>query len=101
MNIELEKIASTVQSRLKRYQLKGRTITLKIKYHDFKQITRSHSLDEGTDDLETIESTAKTLLNNINLFDKKIRLLGISLSNFVELTLKSPIEEAEFQLKLF
>ncbi len=101
MNEELEKIASAVQSRLKRYQLKGRTITLKIKYHDFRQITRSQSFEEGVDDLEIIEATAKQLLGNTDLFDKKIRLLGISLSNFTEVAWKSRKEEGEFQLKLF
>jgi DNA polymerase IV len=100
MNAELEKIASMVQSRLKRYQLKGRTVTLKIKYHDFKQITRSQSFEEGIDDLEMIESTAKQLLSNTDLFDKKVRLLGISLSNFTEVTWRAHKEE-EFQLKLF
>ncbi len=100
MNVELEKIASMVQSRLKRYQLKGRTITLKIKYHDFKQITRSQSFEEGIDDLEMIEATAKKLLSNTDLFDKKVRLLGISLSNFTEVAWK-PRKEEEFQLKLF
>jgi DNA polymerase IV len=101
MNVELEKIASMVQSRLKHYQLKGRTITLKIKYHDFKQITRSQSFEEGVDSLEMIESTAKQLLSNTDLFDKKVRLLGISLSNFTEVTWKPRKEEGEFQLKLF
>ncbi|MCJ8208140.1 hypothetical protein MUY27_00380 [Mucilaginibacter sp. RS28] len=41
---QLDKIASNVASRLERYQLKGRTITLKVKYGDFRQITRSQSL---------------------------------------------------------
>ncbi len=101
MNLELEKIAGTVQSRLTRYQLKGRTITLKIKYHDFKQITRSQSSEEGVDDLERIASTAKQLLSNTDLFDKKVRLLGISLSNFTEVKWKPRKEGGEFQLKLF
>ncbi len=79
---ELEKIAVTVQNRLSRYQLKGRTITLKIKYSDFKIVTRNHSFTEPTDDLDTILSTAKQLLSLPGLTDKKVRLLGLSLSNF-------------------
>lgn len=100
MNLELEKIAGVVQARLARYQLKGRTITLKIKYHDFKQITRSQSFDEAIDDLETIESTAKQLLNNTEL-DKKVRLLGISLSNFNYPAIRTRADEDSDQLKLF
>lgn len=84
MHEELDKIALTVHKRLKRYQLKGRTITLKIKYHDFKQITRNFSFPQGTDDLETIRETAKALLSKTDPEDVKVRLLGISLSNFNE-----------------
>jgi DNA polymerase-4 len=101
MNLELEKIASVVQGRLARYQLKGRTITLKIKYHDFKQITRSQSFEEATDELEVIENTAKQLLHGTDLLDKKVRLLGISLSNFNYPTIRTRTEADTDQLKLF
>src|SRR6478609_5311143 len=85
MNIELEKIALGVHDRLRRNNLKGRTITLKIKYHDFKQVTRSKSFDQPIDDLEVIEATAKQLLTATDPAGTKIRLLGISLSNFGEM----------------
>src|ERR1700712_4100449 len=62
MEAELDKIAKTVCNRLQYYQLKGRTVTLKIKYSDFKQITRNQSFPVAVDDLETICSTAKRLL---------------------------------------
>ncbi|KAH0533962.1 hypothetical protein FGG08_007430 [Glutinoglossum americanum] len=100
MNAELEKIALTVHDRLYRNNLKGRTITLKIKYHDFKQVTRSHSFEQLTSDLEIIEATAKQLLMSTDLDNKKIRLLGISLSNFGDAVSKQKREETD-QLKLF
>ncbi|POY38302.1 DNA polymerase IV [Solitalea longa] len=81
---ELDKIALTVFNRLQRYQLKGRTITLKIKYSDFKQITRNQSFTNGVNDLATIAETAKELLVKTFSEDQKVRLLGISLSNFGE-----------------
>ena len=84
MNREIDKIALTVCERLQKYGLKGRTITLKIKYSDFKQITRSFSFPQPVGDLETIASTSKQLLLATDLAEKKIRLLGISLSNFKE-----------------
>ena len=62
MNAELEKLSQKVADRLKRYELKGKTVTVKIKFHDFKQITRSYSLDHPIDDLETILNTAKIIL---------------------------------------
>jgi len=84
----LDKIAAIVHDRLFRHGLKGRTITLKIKYHDFKQVTRSQSFSSGVSDLETITATAKKLMEATDLEDKKIRLLGISLSNFGDVMVK-------------
>ena len=84
MNAELDKIAKLVSERLQRYELKGRTVTVKIKYSDFRQITRSRSLAEAVNDMETIASVAKELLWGTDPEDKKTRLLGISLSNFHE-----------------
>ena len=84
MNEQLEKIAPTVYRRLEEHHLKGRTITLKIRYSDFKIITRSRSFQEPTNDLSLIVSTAKELLASTEPDDVRIRLLGISVSNFGE-----------------
>jgi DNA polymerase-4 len=86
MNKELEKIAPIVHERLLKHRLKARTITLKIKYHDFKIITRSRSFAEPMNDLQLIAGTAKELMIATKPDDVKIRLLGISVSNFGEKT---------------
>lgn len=101
MEVELDKIARLVYERLQKNSLKGRTITLKIKYGDFKQITRNKSLITPISDLDTISSIAKQLLSATSPEDKKIRLLGISLSNFGELEPRQKTEKASDQLKLF
>jgi DNA polymerase-4 len=88
MEAELDKIAVTVHNRLLKYELKGRTITLKVKYHDFKQITRNQSFSTPVNDLETISNTAKQLMAATGVDDVKVRLLGISLSNFGEAVVK-------------
>lgn len=101
MRDELLKITKTVFNRLLKHGLKGRTITLKIKYHDFKQVTRSHSFAEGIDDRDIIYNTAIELLTASDTENKKIRLLGISLSNFGQtITAPEPGENGD-QLKLF
>lgn len=100
MNAELEKIAVIVCNRMERYQLKGRTITLKIKYSDFKQITRNQSFPAPVGDLETILNTARQLLSFTELDNVKIRLLGISVSNFGELS-KPDKPQRSAQLELF
>jgi len=102
MCAELDKIAITVEKRLKRYELQGRTITLKVKYSDFRIINRSQSFPKPVDDLETIAATAKTLLMASGVEDVKIRLLGITLSNFGDAVVKIPAKEEDSnQLKLF
>lgn len=100
MTLQLKKIATIVAGRVQKYQLRGRTITLKIKYHDFRQITRSKSFEEGIDDEQTLLETALELLAATDLQEVKIRLLGISLSNFGEVRLPLPGAPDE-QLTLF
>ena len=99
MNKHLEKIAPIVHRRLQEHQLKGRTITLKIKFSDFKIITRSRSFHEPIDDLDLIVSTAKDLLSSTEPDEVRVRLLGISVSNFGEKT--AVRKSAPGQLPLF
>jgi DNA polymerase-4 len=101
MSAELDKIAKVVHERLLKNNLKGRTITLKIKYSDFKQITRNKSLLKPVNELEAISSISKQLLAATEPEDKKIRLLGITVSNFGEIEAKQKTEKSTDQLKLF
>lgn len=101
MNKELEAIADILYGRLKRYNLKGRTVTVKIKYHDFKLSTRSQSFAEGITDFETILETAKSLLAGSITDDAKVRLLGISLSNFGDPGVRGTKKTESDQLDLF
>jgi DNA polymerase-4 len=101
MNAELDKLAQTVANRVQSYQLKGRTITLKIKYSDFRQITRNHSVAEPVNDFITIANAAKKLLVATEPEDKRIRLLGVTLSNFGEIIPKHKSPDNPEQLELF
>jgi DNA polymerase-4 len=101
MEVELDKLAQVVYQRLEKNKLKGRTLTLKIKYSDFKQITRNQSFSTPIDDLEKISQIAKELLAKTDPEEKKIRLLGISLSNFGEPVIRQSAETPTDQLRLF
>lgn len=101
MQDELLKITQAVYSRLLRHRLKGKTITLKVKYHDFRLITRRHSLEDRTDDRTIIYKTACELLDSIDTDEKKIRLLGISLSNFGQPVVTPASDSKPHQLHLF
>lgn len=76
----IDLLAATVARRAQHNDLKGRTVTLKIKYSDFKQITRNLSLSEPVDDAETISATARKLLDGTEPDNKLIRLLGVGVS---------------------
>ena len=79
---QIEKLVPVVHKRLTNHQLKGKTITLKVKYNDFKLITRSRSLDQCIDDINIIQQAAIELLKPLLPVEKGIRLLGVTVSNF-------------------
>lgn len=76
----LENIAKEMERRLKKNNLTGKTITLKIKYGDFTLQTRSKTLSYYISNKELILETAKELLYQEKMRNS-VRLLGISLSN--------------------
>jgi DNA polymerase-4 len=78
----LERIAVRLENLLIRHEAKGRTITLKIKYFDFQSVTRSVTIDEPAVHADIIMRHIKPLLAKTEAGEKKVRLLGISISNF-------------------
>ncbi len=78
----LLKQTERVSKRLKAKNVKGKTITIKVKYSDFSQITRSQTIDTLTDDLEEIYSTSEKLLDKTEVGKRKVRLIGAAVSNF-------------------
>ncbi|WP_041276433.1 DNA polymerase IV [Desulfosporosinus acidiphilus] len=76
----LLELAVDVGRRLRQRSLKGKTITLKIRFDDFKTLSRSQTLDQVTDLDEVIFYEARTLLRSVSLI-KPIRLLGVTMSN--------------------
>ena len=77
---QLDKIATSLEKRLKKNQVSGKTITLKIKYSDFTQQTRSKTLPYFIADKGLILEAVKELLYQERMKDS-VRLLGISMSN--------------------
>lgn len=77
---KLQGIAELLSLRLKKQNVKGKTITLKIKYADFSQQTRSKTLPYYIEDPQIILSLVKELLYQEKLKDS-VRLIGVGLSN--------------------
>ncbi|MBW2090495.1 MAG: DNA polymerase IV [Deltaproteobacteria bacterium] len=80
---KLLSLAMQVALRMRRKGFTGRTITLKVKYKDFVQITRSTTLPDPTDDQSEIYRRALSLLKETEAGRRPIRLLGIYLSHLV------------------
>jgi DNA polymerase-4 len=80
MQERLETIAAELDRRLKKHKIAGKTVTLKIKYSDFTQQTRSKTLPYFISDKSLLFDTVKELLFQERMKDS-VRLLGISLSN--------------------
>jgi DNA polymerase-4 len=62
----------------------GRTVTVKVKYGDFQQITRSRSQPAAVTTLEALRRLALELINGVLPPEKGIRLVGVTVSNFVQ-----------------
>jgi DNA polymerase IV len=79
----LEEIIDIVWERIERYQARGRTITLKARYSDFKTITRSRSIPHILAGRAEFSGIGHGLLDLILPAPMGIRLLGLTLSNLL------------------
>jgi DNA polymerase-4 len=95
---KLEKISEVLEKRLLDAKIAGKTVTLKIKYSDFSQQTRSKTLAHFATDKKRLMETVETLLFQEKL-KNSVRLLGISVTN-LNTTTKKNEQVAAVQLKL-
>lgn len=78
---EVVRQADAVAQRLRRHGLAGRTVQLKVRFGDFRTITRSATLDEPVDTGPDVARAAKALLARIDPAPG-VRLLGVGVSGF-------------------
>ncbi|WP_370175874.1 DNA polymerase IV [Leeuwenhoekiella palythoae] len=96
----LENIAEEIERRLKKSNVAGKTVTLKIKYSDFTLKTRSKTLQYYIRSKEVIYETAKELLYQEKM-ENSVRLLGITLANLnTEDKREKPVEKKEIAVQL-
>ena len=76
-----ETLSKELGNRMNRNSAKGKTLTIKIKYHDFTQITRSMTFKYYISKKENIRDSWKMILEEDFEFEKPVRLLGLSISN--------------------
>lgn len=81
----LLQLTEQVAARLRDKDIKGRTVNIKIRFHDFNTITRSKTLPENTYQTRKMWSTVKQLFLGVWQQDvRPIRLVGVGISNFSE-----------------
>ncbi len=85
-------LSEQVSRRLRKYSLKGRTITVKIRLHGFQTYTRAQTLAERTNFTDVIFGTAKEILQKFFKSGMKVRLIGVKVNHF---------EDAYIQESLF
>jgi DNA polymerase IV len=91
----LEEMSGDISSELHRWGLSGKTITLKLRYSNFQTTTRQRTLPHTIRDAPDILSHARELLRRHRNPNRRVRLIGISISSF-----PAPPEETR-QLSLF
>ncbi len=93
MRSTLREMAEEVSNRLRRRSLRGRIVTIKVRYPDFQTQTRSKTLPQPVDDMATILNQAVALLEKTDIAERGARLLGVGVAGFEA--------EDEKQLDLF
>jgi len=78
---ELYKIEKELWERIEEAGTTGRTLTVKIKFADFRQVTRSRTQQNYIRDFKTLHREVSEIRKSLKLEGSKIRLLGVSVSN--------------------
>jgi DNA polymerase-4 len=84
------RLCEQVANDLQRKGYVGKTIGVKLRYDDFKSVTRDHTLPDYTDDAQTIRKIAGLCLKRVPL-TQRLRLLGVRVASLMKAE-----EHAEF-----
>ncbi len=78
---ELYKVEKELMDRIEHSGTTGRTVSLKVKFSDFRQITRSRTLQNYISNFKELHEEVTEIRKSLNLEGTRIRLLGVSISN--------------------
>ncbi len=96
LKLRLEQYACDIFEGLKQQGQKGRTVVLKVKYHDFEQITRSKTLNSFPGPAEIYKTAAELLESKTEAGRRPVRLLGLGVSGLMEDTEFSAGRQKDF-----
>lgn len=89
-------IVRKVWTACERLNMQGRSVTLKVKYQDFHQITRSQTLSAAVDSAAELERRTLALLQPLFPSAKGVRLLGVTVSAFDEANAETEHDQMAF-----
>ncbi len=89
---ELERVAGLAWARIERSGVRGRSVTLKVKYTDFTLITRSRSFTAPVTTLAAFEAAGQALLAATFPVPRGIRLLGLGVHSIVGPEIDGPLQ---------
>ena len=89
---ELKRVAGLAWARIERSGVRGRSVTLKVKYADFTLITRSRSFAAPVTTLAAFETAGQALLAALFPVPRGIRLLGLGVHSIVDPEIDSPLQ---------
>ncbi|MDR0749667.1 MAG: DNA polymerase IV [Tannerellaceae bacterium] len=95
LTVELYHLATEVFGRMQEENFFGKTITIKIKYADFKIITRSKTLPYKITDFYQMWPVAREMMKHIDLSGQPVRLIGFGVGNA-----SGEPEKKQLQMKL-
>ena len=81
LNEHIKEVVKDVYMRLNSINKSGKTITVKVKYEDFQQVTKRHTLKIPIHTYDDILGNTNILIEKIKDKNKQIRLIGVSISN--------------------
>ena len=77
-------LSEKVSRRLRRQNLRGRTVTLKIRFFDFSTYTKAETLKSASNFIEDIFQTAAAKVESFDVEKRPVRLIGVQVSNFLD-----------------
>jgi DNA polymerase IV len=87
----LRQVAIDLFDRLTQADARGQTLTLKVKFADYTQVTRSTTQPDAITELGLIQALAQQLLDGLDLATREVRLLGLGMSKLGDAV--SPFEQ--------
>jgi len=97
LQAKLAPLAEQVLSSLDKQELKARTLTLKVKYANFQQVTRAYTSEEVLD-LASVQSLLPVLMAKTEAGSLAVRLVGLSLSGFDKPKVEKKLSQLDLEL---